>query len=123
MSRREIEGGRDRTVIIAPDLNSRIIILDKRLHPREAAHAVDRSSPLGNPFHMNKENDRNKVCTQYDKWLQAHATDPDVQEQLLKLEVELRKTGQLFLACWCAPMRCHAESIALLLLKRLEDTT
>ena len=70
---------------------------------------VDRKSILGNPYRMNSVNDRNRVCDDYDKWF---------SEQLKRFELELirlydiwKRHERLNLFCWCAPKRCHAETI------------
>jgi len=76
---------------------------------------VDRRSPLGNPFKMkgNSEEERNRVCDEYDAWLnEALRTNPLVHAEFQRLLNLYRMHGQLSLYCWCAPKRCHAESIA-----------
>ena len=71
------------------------------------------SPVLGNPFFMKDESMRNEVCDKY----QAH-----FEREILKIgspfhtEVtrlyKLAKSGkQLNLQCWCAPKRCHGDTI------------
>ena len=79
---------------------------------------VDRSSALGNPFNMRNEADRHKVCNEYTKLFAGIVNNEadciemtrftDELERLKKLHVEY---GKLRLFCWCAPKRCHAETI------------
>lgn len=83
---------------------------------------VDRSSPLGNPFHMRTEADRMKVCEQYAQWLQAQIpSNRIVCEELNRLIRIYRTHGTLTLWCWCAPKQCHAETIKALLVKKLME--
>ena len=74
---------------------------------------VDRTSLLGNPFHMSDERQRNKVCDKYEayfNWIMQMKSSAFYKEvgRLLSL---LKKYGKLELFCWCAPKRCHAETI------------
>lgn len=63
---------------------------------------VDRSSDWGNPFVMHGEADRDRVCdifADYAQWRLAR--QPNWLDPL---------RGKA-LACWCAPKRCHAETL------------
>lgn len=71
---------------------------------------VDRSSPLGNPFVMETEEFRNEVCNKY--------LDYFIEQNDMLFIIELNylydlyiKHKKLRLFCWCAPKRCHAETI------------
>lgn len=76
---------------------------------------VDRTgkSPLGNPFWMRDEMDRDDVCKQYASWFarKVQAKDKLVIDELNRLYRIGSEHGQLNLFCWCAPKRCHAEVI------------
>ena len=63
---------------------------------------VDRRSPLGNPFVMRRESERDEVCEQYVEHLRAR---PDLVE-------EARALRGRVLGCWCAPKRCHGDTLA-----------
>ena len=69
------------------------------------AVVVDRSSGWGNPFHLNNRNsekERNKVCDQFELYAAWRLTiEPDWLKPLRGKD----------LACWCAPKRCHAETL------------
>lgn len=67
---------------------------------------VDRRTPWGNPFRMRNGSDaeRDRVCDAFEEWAMA----PE-QEQFRK-EVRRVLRGK-HLACWCAPKRCHAETL------------
>lgn len=63
---------------------------------------VDRSSNWGNPFLMMGEEDRNAVCDKFEKYALWRLTiEPDWLDPL---------KGK-YLACWCYPRRCHAETL------------
>ena len=82
---------------------------------------VDRSSPLGNPFFMRSESERDLVCNNYEQWLLEQITNKNrlVCDELNRLYKLLKTHGKLNLFCWCSPKRCHAETIRLTLLKVL----
>lgn len=92
---------------------------------------VDRSSVLGNPFYMCNSSDRDRVCDLYKRYFDALvANDTAVlndmnisnerrtaefrdkfMDKLAELVSIYKKHGSLLLYCWCAPRRCHAETI------------
>ena len=82
---------------------------------------VDRSSPLGNPFPMRNASkvidlnmERNRVCDAYKiMFNQAHESGAniDMVHETTRLVQIYKQHGKLRLFCWCAPQRCHAETI------------
>lgn len=73
---------------------------------------VDRSSVLGNPFYMPTENQRDEVCDKYEVYFkQKVENDVSFKEELRRLYKIHQQYGKLELFCWCAPKRCHAETI------------
>lgn len=72
-----------------------------------------RPSPLGNPYSLNIIKDRDAVCDLYHDWLhlQIENNNKEVVDELKKLKKIYRDKGELTLLCWCAPLRCHCESI------------
>ena len=74
---------------------------------------VDRASILGNPFYMKNEFERNRVCEQYEAYFyeKMQHTDTDFYREVMRLHKILQQYGKLELYCWCAPKRCHAETI------------
>lgn len=78
-----------------------------------------RPSVLGNPFHIHGDMTRKYVCDMYDSWLykKIDEQDHDVLNELTRLDDIYIKTGELTLLCFCAPLRCHCETIK----KVLED--
>lgn len=63
---------------------------------------VERGTDYGNPFIMHDESQRDQVCNAFDDYAKWRLT---YQPDWLK---PLRGKG---LACWCAPKRCHAETL------------
>ena len=75
---------------------------------------VDRTSPLGNLFHMKGEDTRDYVCYKYEVWFEDKLNVMCHQRiivEFLRLKVIYEQHGKLRLFCWCAPKRCHAETI------------
>lgn len=63
---------------------------------------VDRGSPWGNPFVKETEAQRNRVCDLFEEYAHWRLTiEPDW----------LKPIRGKNLACWCAPKRCHAETL------------
>jgi hypothetical protein len=78
---------------------------------------VCRPSPLGNPFHIGADGDRDAVCEKYAGWLTEQLKDrtsPQLRE-LARIYRIYKEYGRLYLFCWCAPERCHAEFIKFVL--------
>ena len=63
---------------------------------------VDRGTDWGNPFVMQHEQDRDRVCDLFILYANWRLT---VEPMWL---VPLRGHN---LACWCAPKRCHADTL------------
>ena len=74
---------------------------------RHAAY-IARPSPLGNPYAIGPDGDRDTVIERYRDWLAARVAerDPVVCTALLGIH-----PGHP-LSCHCAPARCHGEAIA-----------
>jgi len=63
---------------------------------------VDRQSKWGNPFVLNQDGDRDQVCDLYAAYAEWRLTiQPDWLDDLRGKD----------LACWCAPKRCHADTL------------
>jgi len=84
---------------------------------------IDRSSPVGNKFLMINEGERNKVCNQYQADFFeriTHNHNKKFNEYLKNMSDCLMYYGKLRLFCWCAPKRCHGETIRNYLLNKKE---
>ena len=81
----------------------------KLKHPWE--FKVGRTSPVGNPFLLGKESERDLVCDQYDDWFHNAIHTKEFHAYMNKLNHAYNRYGKLDLYCWCSPKRCHAETI------------
>lgn len=81
--------------------------------PNEILVKVDRTTPVGNPFFMKGESQRNEVCDKYEKWFakQLELDDNFKFKEYLKNIIIKAQTNDIALGCWCYPKRCHAETI------------
>lgn len=82
---------------------------------------VCRPSILGNPFVMKhgvEEHKRNEVCDRYEEYFHNQLSDNKMfQEEVAHIVQLLQYFGQVRLFCWCAPKRCHAETIVDFIMK------
>lgn len=81
---------------------------------------VDRTTPVGNPFVMHKECERDKVCEQYEEYFKSKMLNSkDKQDEFVnymrKVYLAAKKAQRnnftVCLGCWCYPKRCHATTI------------
>ncbi len=72
--------------------------------PPKGAVYIGRPSRWGNPFLIGKDGNRDEVCDKFER------------EILPTLDIEPLRGKDLI--CYCAPNRCHGDSI----IKRLEET-
>ena len=89
-----------------------IRVLNKR-NAGTRGEYVGRPSPLGNPFKLERESDRDAVITRYEVWLRERisARDKHVCDELNRLHLIARDTGLLelvlvgaeTLSCGCDP--------------------
>jgi len=74
-----------------------------------------RGSALGNPFALENPILRNIVCDRYHKWFHEHIVTASpkavkMREQVLDI-MAAAVAGDVELQCYCAPKRCHCETI------------
>jgi len=72
-----------------------------------------RGSPLGNPYRMKGPYDRDRVCDEYEKYFDHCVKvigDKGMVNQLNKIAT-LANKGDVNIVCFCAPKRCHCETI------------
>ena len=81
---------------------------------------IDRRTPVGNPFQMNKESDREMVCDKYVGWFNKQQEDWLVVRYLERLERVYKKYDKLRLFCWCVPKECHGYTIKNFLINKIE---
>lgn len=88
--------------------------------------AVNRSTPLGNPFKMvgSSPEERDRVCDAYEQWLPTVLLKNGAElaqfNELLKL-AQTPGCKTLELICHCAPKRCHGDTIKRLLEQELSQ--
>lgn len=82
-------------------------VLNKRTHgiPTGAVY-VGRPTKWGNPYHMHTPEQRDAVCDAFEAaLLRKFERDPDARRRLRE------ELGGKDLVCWCAPLRCHADTL------------
>lgn len=84
-----------------------------KLNSGEILIRVDRSSVVGNPFRMNCEAERNRVCDEYEKYFNAKVKvkGSAFRKEIIRIYSLVAKGYDVALGCWCAPKRCHADYI------------
>lgn len=96
-----------------------------------------RGSALGNPFPMVSESDRDAVCGKYEDWFYGVVDESsflslvdnpdsrirpnDPTKLLIHIYVEAAK-GDVNLGCYCAPKRCHCDTIKNFIELKLEES-
>lgn len=76
---------------------------------------------LGNPYWMNDESKREEVCDKFQLYLLSKMFSSNAVSKRIHELVTIAKTQDIELACFCAPKRCHAESIKQTIERLLED--
>lgn len=73
---------------------------------------VGRPNPLGNPFVIGRDGEREDVIAKYSEWLNVLLQDPDsIQSREIGRLTQLARKQDITLVCWCCPLACHAEVI------------
>lgn len=70
----------------------------------------------------NDDAERDLVCDQYDRWLRAQilAGNPRVLAELKRLATLAERPQGVILGCYCAPKRCHGQTVKTAILSLLE---
>lgn len=82
-------------------------------HKPKGSIYCGRGTPLGNPFVMADESMRDIVCDKYEEWFTNKVMNPDnaVFHEFLDEIVQKAKVEDVSLGCFCAPKRCHCDTI------------
>lgn len=79
---------------------------------------IGRPSPLGNPYPMAQESDRDTVVELYHQWLWNQirwAGDPTHEHtaynELIRISRMVKAGKNVRLICWCSPAPCHGDII------------
>ena len=72
-----------------------------------------RGSALGNPFVMHNEAQRNEVCDKYEEYFNNKVKVLKDEKMLNELRIIYKEAikGDVNLGCYCAPKRCHCDTI------------
>lgn len=76
-------------------------------------------NPLRNPFPMANESDRDRVCDEFEAYFHKHVIIPNdpIRNEVIRLYKMLKSGKKINLQCFCAPKRCHGNTIRAFLLK------
>jgi len=66
---------------------------------------IGRGSRWGNPFVIGVDGNRDQVCEKHEEWVVDRILDGSYQPE------ELAKLHEKHLLCYCAPERCHGETL------------
>lgn len=74
---------------------------------------IGRGSPLGNPWPITKDQNRDVVCDKYADWIYEKIQDTSSPQHLeIQRLIYLNRAGKdVQLKCFCAPKRCHGDTI------------
>ena len=74
---------------------------------------IDRTSPVGNVYPMHVETMSELVCDQYEEYFKRmiDIAPSNFNDYLEQMVTACKTYGELRLFCWCAPKRCHGETI------------
>jgi len=76
-------------------------------------------SPLGNPYKLRFECDREKILARYEYWLREQLkSDTPARREIERLA---DYAEDLVLACWCAPKLCHGNVVKKVIEERLAE--
>lgn len=98
----------------------------RMLRSSRAAFYCGRPSLLGNPYSITPSRTRDEACDLYETWFATAQHTPEIKQVLdgiLQMHKELDDVKDIMLLCWCAPERCHCDTIAAHLNARLALTT
>ena len=72
-----------------------------------------RGSVLGNPFPMKGEHQRDQVCDDYRDMFITKVNNKDTAfiTELTNMYMHIMDGNDLNLGCFCAPRRCHCDTI------------
>ena len=73
---------------------------------------IGRGSALGNPFPMKGESERDKVCDQYAEYFYEKVKkNGALKNEVIRIFRLLRSGNNVNIQCFCAPRRCHGDTI------------
>lgn len=99
---------------------SKINIYNKNNNYPNNSIYIGRGSILGNPFsHIPNKgkfpvDTREEAIVAYQDWLEEKLEDKTnpIYQEIQRLKLILKETGELNLLCYCVPLPCHGNIIA-----------
>lgn len=82
---------------------------------------IGRGSPYGNPFAMSSTRTRDQVCDDYETYFKDQVQNNRSFKQALDSLVNKAQTSNIELSCFCAPLRCHGDTIKRYIDKQLTN--
>ena len=85
-------------------------------YPNAHVERIDRTTTLGNPYPIDKNNSREDVIELYRGYLNrarqryVMTGDPSIWEDVKRL-AKIAREKDVVLLCWCAPQPCHGDVI------------
>ncbi len=78
---------------------------------------IGRPSKWGNPFTIGADGTREEVIEKYEEWLLGARQAPNnkLTPSLSEAKAELKDK---VLGCWCKPLACHGDVLAMILDKK-----
>lgn len=87
-------------------------LMQYKLKDGEVLIKVDRSTPVGNVFYMRNEGMRDEVCDKYEAYFYKKVKEAGAFRDYIAHIYRTALKHDVALGCWCAPKRCHADTIA-----------
>ena len=87
-----------------------IRVVNKRNFKGEGIY-IGRPSPLGNPFVIGRDGNRDEVIEKYSDYIVRELERNEKVRDEFNRIVELSRKGDVNLVCWCAPKKCHGDVI------------
>jgi hypothetical protein len=78
---------------------------------------------MGNTFEMQDQSDpeRDRVCDEYASWIDSQSSGAWPHNVLNRITQRINEGKSVALYCWCAPKRCHCDTIKQIVLEQLES--
>lgn len=86
-------------------------VINKSFSSRTAqklSQYIGRPTKWGNPFPLRYESNRENVCNQYEVYIATRLINGDIVDE------DFREFDGKNLMCFCAPKRCHGDTLLLL---------
>lgn len=88
-----------------------LALCNRRIDPNRPYYRIGRPSIFGNPFVLNNSSvrERDRVCDQYETYF--HQSLEHFDDAVNEMLDQALQHGSLQLICYCAPLRCHGDTI------------